>query len=210
MDVARKLYQQNLTPGQYALSIIEKGGEVPAFYASDLTNELRRIVTFQLVGNENLPADLLDLVLNKSRNATYYFFDKVLNIPIAENKGSKEEIKKQRFIWRAEAVTQKVDVSVLAFIIGDLNDQISKSSNYLGKISDNSKELLINNLTVGQFQYQALVENPHASQRNVVLANAGLAIHTVHPEKSLVDCVAEALESIESGNALRTLKKLLA
>ena len=77
MDVARKLYQQNLTPGQYALSIIEKGGEVPAFYASDLTNELKRIVTFQLVGNENLPADLLDLVLNKSRNATYYFFDKI-------------------------------------------------------------------------------------------------------------------------------------
>ena len=36
MDVARKLYQQNLTPGQYALSIIEKGGEVPAFYASIL------------------------------------------------------------------------------------------------------------------------------------------------------------------------------
>jgi CRISPR-associated endonuclease Csn1 len=38
----------------------------------------------------------------------------------------------------------------------------------LGKISDNSKELLMNNLTVGQFQFQALVENPHASQRNVV------------------------------------------
>ena len=130
MDVARKLYQQNLTPGQYALSVIEKGGEVPAFYASDLTNELKRIVTFQLVGNENLPPDLLDLVLNKSRNATYYFFDKILNIPIAENKGSKEDIKKQRFIWRAEAVSQKVDASVLAFIIGDLNDQISKSSNY--------------------------------------------------------------------------------
>ena len=47
------------------------------------------------------------------------------------------------------------------------------------------------------------------SQRNVVLANAGLAIHTIHPEKSLNDCVAEALESIESGNALLTLKKLL-
>ena len=47
------------------------------------------------------------------------------------------------------------------------------------------------------------------SQRNVVLANAGLAIHTIHPEKSINDCVAEALESIESGNALLTLKKLL-
>jgi CRISPR-associated endonuclease Csn1 len=44
MDVARILYQQNLTPGQYALAVIEKGGEVPAFYASDLSNELKRIV----------------------------------------------------------------------------------------------------------------------------------------------------------------------
>ena len=49
-----------------------------------------------------------------------------------------------------------------------------------------------------------------ASQRNVVVANAGLAIHTIHPEKSLTDCVAEALTSIESGNAFKTLKKLLA
>lgn len=47
------------------------------------------------------------------------------------------------------------------------------------------------------------------SQRNVVIANAGLAIHTIFPEKSLTDCVAEALASIESGNALKTLKKLL-
>jgi len=47
------------------------------------------------------------------------------------------------------------------------------------------------------------------AQRNVVLANAGLAIHTIHPEKSLIDCVEEAWESIESGNALSTLKKLI-
>lgn len=47
------------------------------------------------------------------------------------------------------------------------------------------------------------------AQRNVVLANAGLAIHTIHPEKSLIDCVGEARESIESGNALSTLKKLI-
>jgi anthranilate phosphoribosyltransferase len=48
------------------------------------------------------------------------------------------------------------------------------------------------------------------AQRDVVVANAGLAIHTIHPEKSLLDCTAEALESIKSGNALKTLKKLLA
>jgi anthranilate phosphoribosyltransferase len=54
-----------------------------------------------------------------------------------------------------------------------------------------------------------LENNAAEAQRNVVLANAGLAIHTIHPEKSLIDCVEEARESIESGNALSTLKKLI-
>ena len=47
------------------------------------------------------------------------------------------------------------------------------------------------------------------SQKAVVSANAGLAIHTIKPETSLVDCVAEAKESIESGRALNTFKKLV-
>ncbi|MFM7090576.1 MAG: anthranilate phosphoribosyltransferase, partial [Bacteroidota bacterium] len=46
-----------------------------------------------------------------------------------------------------------------------------------------------------------LENNATEAQRNVVLANAGLAIHSIHPEKSLIDCVEEARESIESGNA---------
>lgn len=48
------------------------------------------------------------------------------------------------------------------------------------------------------------------AQKEVVLANAGFAIQTIHPEKSIEDCIAEAKESIESGNALEVLKKLLA
>lgn len=48
------------------------------------------------------------------------------------------------------------------------------------------------------------------AQRAVVCANAGLAIHTIHPERSLLDCVAEARESLTSGNALATLNQLLA
>lgn len=48
------------------------------------------------------------------------------------------------------------------------------------------------------------------AQKEVVLANAGFAIQTIHPEKSIEDCIAEAKESIESGNALQVLKKLLA
>ena len=46
-------------------------------------------------------------------------------------------------------------------------------------------------------------------QRRVVCANAGLAIHTIHPERSLTDCVAEAAESLANGSARQVLDKLL-
>lgn len=51
--------------------------------------------------------------------------------------------------------------------------------------------------------------NGTAAQKNVVLANAGLAIQTIKAEQSLADCIAEARESLESGRAKETLSKLL-
>ncbi|MCB0606396.1 MAG: anthranilate phosphoribosyltransferase [Lewinellaceae bacterium] len=47
------------------------------------------------------------------------------------------------------------------------------------------------------------------AQMDTVSANAGLAIHCFHPERSLKDCIAEARESLESGRALGVLKTLL-
>ncbi|MBC6994485.1 anthranilate phosphoribosyltransferase [Neolewinella lacunae] len=47
------------------------------------------------------------------------------------------------------------------------------------------------------------------AQRDVVCANAGLAIHTIHPDRSLPDCVAEAAESLSSGRALGVLNRLI-
>ena len=49
-----------------------------------------------------------------------------------------------------------------------------------------------------------------AAQHHVVCANAGLAIHTIHPERSLPECVREAAESLSSGAARRVLDRLLA
>ncbi|MFV0555393.1 MAG: anthranilate phosphoribosyltransferase [Mangrovibacterium sp.] len=45
------------------------------------------------------------------------------------------------------------------------------------------------------------------AQRSVVLANAGLAIQLYKPTQSLVDCVAEARESLESGRAFKTFEQ---
>jgi anthranilate phosphoribosyltransferase len=47
------------------------------------------------------------------------------------------------------------------------------------------------------------------AQKAVVVANAGLAIQCLRPEQALEDCMAEAKESIERGQAASTLRSLL-
>jgi len=47
------------------------------------------------------------------------------------------------------------------------------------------------------------------AQKDVVLANAGLAIQVLSPGQSLADCLAEARESIESGRAMAVLKNVV-
>ena len=47
------------------------------------------------------------------------------------------------------------------------------------------------------------------AQENVVIANSALAIQCFDETKSILDCVAEAKESIDSGKAYQALKKLL-
>jgi anthranilate phosphoribosyltransferase len=46
-------------------------------------------------------------------------------------------------------------------------------------------------------------------QKHVVLANAGLALHVVFPEKQLTECVEMARESLDSGKALQSLKSVI-
>ncbi len=63
----------------------------------------------------------------------------------------------------------------------------------------------------GKAIFLAVLEGKATSaQRNVVCANAGLAIHTIKPEQSLLDCVAEARESLASGEARAVLRRLVA
>jgi len=49
-----------------------------------------------------------------------------------------------------------------------------------------------------------------AAQKQVVAANAGMAISCIHHEKSIQDCVDLAKESLDSGAAYNSLKALLA
>lgn len=47
------------------------------------------------------------------------------------------------------------------------------------------------------------------AQTDCVLINASFAIQAMNPDKPIEECVAIARESLESGNALRTLKKFI-
>ncbi len=51
--------------------------------------------------------------------------------------------------------------------------------------------------------------NGTEAQNNVVIANAGLAIHCFYPEKDILTCIDMARESLLSGKAEAALKRLL-
>ena len=49
LDVARQMYDEGLTPGQYGCRLLSEGKHlIPDFYRSDLQSELDKIWTFQL------------------------------------------------------------------------------------------------------------------------------------------------------------------
>lgn len=169
LEVAKILVENNWTPAQYLFPLVQKKiKSVPDFYSSDLQNEIDKILIFQVANNSNLPKDIFENVTNKTRNETYYYFTKVLGFSIAENKGNREEKKLQALKWRVDGLSKVLPIEVLGFVIGDLNDQLQKSSGYLSAISNRSKELVFNKQTVGQYLYQKLLTNPLISQKNMV------------------------------------------
>jgi CRISPR-associated endonuclease Csn1 len=170
MKIAKDIFENNITPGQWVYKSLLNGGKrIPDFYRSDLLHELETIVRFQ---NQFYPTlvneKLLEELKGKTRTQTSLYFTKTLTIELAENKGNREETKLQHYKWRNEALTKKLDLKELAFIITEINNQINQSSGYLGAISDRSKELYFNQETVGQYQYKLLQNNVHSKLKNQV------------------------------------------
>ena len=170
MKIAKEIFENNLTPGQWVYNSLSKGGKfIPDFYRSDLQKELEKIILFQnRFHSEQMNDKLLEDIQGKSRTLTSQHFTRTLKIELAENKGTREETKLQHYKWRNEALANELDLKVLAFIITEINNQINQSSGYLGAISDRSKELYFNQETVGQFQYKQLQKNAHAKLKNQV------------------------------------------
>lgn len=169
MAIAKELFENNITPGQWIFNSLSKGGKfIPDFYRSDLQKEIEKIVKFQNKFHSEINNVLIEDLKGKSRTLTSQYFTKTLKIELAENKGSREETKLQHYRWRNEALETKLDLKVLAYILTEINNQINQSSGYLGAISDRSKELYFNKQTVGQFQYNQLKGNVHSRLKNQV------------------------------------------
>lgn len=117
-------------------------------------------------------------------------------------------------------VYQKLNINYGVVTSLDVYDEISLTGEF--KVASNTleriytpemfdfKRVAMNEIFGGQTAEEAknifdsVLENrATAAQKNVVVANAGFAIHTINQQKSVEECMAEARESIESGAPLQ-------
>lgn len=170
MEIAKKLYNENLTPGQFCLQQIEAGKKyLPDFYRSDLQAEFDRVWNKQKEFYTDILTDeLKENLSGKNEKATWAICEKPFKIVGVKRETKGEELKKENFVWRVKALSEKMDLESLAVVLQKINGQLNSSSGYLGAISDRSKELYFNKQTVGQYQMAVLANNPNASLRNMV------------------------------------------
>jgi CRISPR-associated endonuclease Csn1 len=168
MEIAKRLYDENLTPGQYVFQLLKDGKKyIPDFYRSDLQMELDRIWDFQQsFYPEILTEDFKVQIRGKGKQNTGKIFWRKYGIYTADNKG--KDKKMQAYQWRADALNKQLTKEEIAFVISDINGTISASSGYLGAISDRSKELYFNRKTVGQYLMDQLEQNRNISLKNQV------------------------------------------
>lgn len=168
MEVAKLLHKNNQTPAQYCIQLIKEGKtSFPDFYRSDLEQELDAVWSYQKTFYPELLSDELkaQFISLGGKSITTIFKDKY-GIYTAENKG--KDRRTTSLFWRTEALKTRLEKDVLAYVIGDICNEIQKSSGYLGAISDRSKDLYFKKMTVGQYLFTQLSSNPHYSTRNQV------------------------------------------
>lgn len=170
MAIAKRLYDENLTPGQLVLELYGTGKRYePDFYPSDLQAEFDRIWNIQKNFYPLVLTDSLkELLKDKAKSATWAICKAPFGIVGMKRKSKDFDAKKEEYEWRVKALSEKIGLEELAVVLQNINGQKNGSSNYLGKIGDRSKELYFNHLTVGQYQMDELAKNPHHCLKNEV------------------------------------------
>lgn len=193
MSTAKELYDHGWTPGELCLRLLESGKKaLPDFYRSDLQHEFDKIWAFQKQFSPDCFCDeAKEEVKGKNKNQTWAILSKYFvwdqNIRKWNNEEARTEdvtnecklvgIKRQtkggeqkleNYRWRVQALTEQLDLEILAIVLQEINAQITASSGYLGDMSDRSKELFFKKQTVGQYLMDKLDRNPHESLSNKV------------------------------------------
>jgi len=170
MGIAKRLYEENLTPGQLCYQLLKEGKKLlPDFYRSDLYAEMEKVWNYQKQYHTDILTDeFRKEIEGKGQRATAASFWGKFKFNTAEIKGTRDEKKLKAYEWRSIAIHTRLNKEELAYVITEINNNINNSSGYLGAISDRSKELYFHNQTVGQYLYNQLLQNPHARLKNKV------------------------------------------
>jgi len=193
MEIAKKLYEENLTPGQFCLQLLNNGKKyLPDFYRSDLQTEFDKIWKKQKeFYPEILTDELKEELRGKKREVVWaicakHFIWKEKHIEWNNEEGKNIEVEKEyklvgikrdgkkdeqnieNLLWRTQGILEQLSLEQLVIVFQEINAKIYNSSGYLGAISDRSKELFFNKQTVGQYQMAILDKNPNASLKNMM------------------------------------------
>ena len=193
MEVAKKLYEENLTPGNLCLQLLMNGKRhFPDFYRSDLQSELDRIWNFQKsFYPQALPDEAKEEIRGKNKSQTwailqkYFTWNEIVTtwdedtnqtVKVEEQRkltGLKRstkgiEQKMEDYQWRVKALSEQLGMEELAVVLQNINGEVNSSSGYLGAISDRSKSLYFNKQTVGQALMESLDKDPCKSLKNTV------------------------------------------
>ena len=172
MGIAKRLYEENLTPGQLAFQFLKDGKNVlPDFYRSDLQSEFDKVWNFQKqFYPEIFTNEFCKELQGKGQRATSALFWKTYKFNTADIKDLEDSLKTEKTVkfnkgqqkklqvykWRNDAVSGQLAKEAAAYVITEINNDLNKSSGYLGAISDRSKELYFNKETIGQCLYKQL------------------------------------------------------
>ena len=169
MAVARDLYDNELTPGKYALSLLDKSKKhIPDFYRSDLQAEFDAVWRVQKQFYPNLSEALYKELQNKNKSQTWAILKEPTGIVGKKLEGNPLEQKKLRYQFRVKGLSEKLEPEHLAIALQEINNDKNKSSGYLGKISDRSKILYTDKKTAGEYLWEQVSKGPHTSLKNQV------------------------------------------
>lgn len=171
VDLSLLLKHQNKTPGQYLFEQLNSGERFvkPDFYASDLKEEIHRILEFQSQYHQDIDEVLCDRFntsTTKAQVLNYIRKDRKLELCEVP----KKRVEKREFYYsnRSQAATGRIELNILLFVLTEIKGEIDKVSGYLGEISDRSKILRSNGLTIGQYLFDKLKSNPRSPLKNKV------------------------------------------